>query len=494
MRIHLLAAPAFPYPTSRSTIKLRFHGFDFVWALVSPVLAFYLSDAYILNAGRIEKAILLYSLVAFVASAIALLIFRVHDGVERYFSVYDALAVGKAVIVAELVTCVVLFGVTRLEGIPRSMPIIHALIFGAGIVLARMATRASAITQIPSHRGGATREHVVMIGANSFSALYIKYLQMSAAPSHDVIALLDSRKEMFGRAIEGVRVVGAPEHLESLIAEYAVHGIEIGRILVAGEPRSLSPEHLDEMTTICEKRQIFLDFMPQMLGLRDFQSGVANAPIETRMRNPVTPSVYFRWKRGADFLLSLLMIVALTPILVGVSLCVLVDLGAPVLFWQQRLGVNGSRFLMYKFRTLRPPFDWRGNPIPPDKRLSNVGRILRDTSLDELPQLLNILVGNMSLIGPRPLLPEDQPENPTVRLMVRPGITGWAQINGGKLLTPNEKDQLDEWYVKNASFWIDLKVALRTARILIMRTRSGESAADLQEIASRKMGASKSQA
>jgi len=491
MRIHFLAAPAFPYPTSRGTIKLRFHGFDFVWAVISPVLAFYLSDANRLNAGQIEKTILLYSSVALVASVIALLIFKVHEGVERYFSVYDALAVGKAVVVAELVTCVVLFNVMRLEGIPRSMPIIHALILGAGIVFARMATRTSAIAQHPPHNGGAIREHILMIGANSLSVLYIKFLQLSPSPSHDVIALLDSRKEMFGRAIEGVRVVGAPEHLESLIAEYTVHGIEIGRILVAGEPKSLSPEQLNEIMTICEKRQIFLDFMPQMRGLREFHPGAAEPVVETFLCKPVTPSVYFRWKRGGDFLVALLMIIVLMPILLGVSLCVLVDLGAPVLFWQLRLGINGSRFLLYKFRTLRPPFDWRGNPIPADKRLSKVGRILRDTSLDELPQLLNILVGNMSLIGPRPLLPEDQPANPTVRLMVRPGITGWAQVNGGKHLTPSEKDQLDECYVKNANFWVDLKVALYTAKILFMRRRSGESAADLREIASRNMGARK---
>ncbi len=95
----------------------------------------------------------------------------------------------------------------------------------------------------------------------------------------------------------------------------------------------------------------------------------------------------------------------------------------------------------------------------------------------------------MSLIGPRPLLPEDQPENPAIRLSVRPGITGWAQINGGKRLTPQEKDELDEWYVKNASLWVDLKVALKTAQILLWRQRSNEGAADQKELASRKFGA-----
>ena len=489
MRIDFHIARVFPIPTSRNLIKIRFHRFDFIWAIITPGLAFYLSDAYSLNAGQAGHAALLYLLVTFVASVVSLLVFRVHDGVEDYFAVVDALTVCKAVLASELITFIVLFNATRLEGIPRSMPIIHALIFGAGIMVARMVTRTSATPRVPVHFAGATRQHVVLIGANSGSALYIKFLKMSASPSHDVVALLDSRKEMFGRSIEGVRVVGAPEHLEALIAEYAVHGIEISRILVAGEPRSFSPELLHEITTIGEKRQIFLDFMPQLLGLRDSRSSETKMVAEVSARAGVAPSSFFRWKRAIDFALALTMLTILFPAIVVVGLCVLIDLGSPVLFWQQRLGMKGSHFLLYKFRTLRAPFDWRGETVPNEKRLSRIGRILRDTSLDELPQLLNVLVGNMSIIGPRPLLPEDQPENPTIRLSVRPGITGWAQINGGKRLTPKEKDELDEWYVKNASIWVDFKVALKTARILIWRARSEESAADLKELASRKMDA-----
>jgi lipopolysaccharide/colanic/teichoic acid biosynthesis glycosyltransferase len=96
---------------------------------------------------------------------------------------------------------------------------------------------------------------------------------------------------------------------------------------------------------------------------------------------------------------------------------------------------------------------------------------LRKYRLDELPQLLNVLVGDMSLIGPRPLLPHDQPSDSTVRLMVRPGMTGWAQVNGGKLITPEEKNALDEWYVRNASLWIDLKIIAKTMLFMI----SGET-------------------
>ena len=95
--------------------------------------------------------------------------------------------------------------------------------------------------------------------------------------------------------------------------------------------------------------------------------------------------------------------------------------------------------------------------------MSWVGSLLRRTRLDEFPQLFNVLVGDMSLIGPRPLLPRDPPANPTVRLMIRAGISGWAQVNGGTLLTPSEKDALDEWYVRSAAFWLDLRIIIMTA-------------------------------
>jgi lipopolysaccharide/colanic/teichoic acid biosynthesis glycosyltransferase len=136
-------------------------------------------------------------------------------------------------------------------------------------------------------------------------------------------------------------------------------------------------------------------------------------------------------------------------------------------FWQRRLGAAGRRFTIYKLRTLRPPLDQLGEPIPEDKRLSWVGTLLRRSRLDELPQLFNVLVGEMSLIGPRPLLPHDQPANASMRFMIRPGITGWAQVNGGTLLTPSEKLAFDEWYVRNASLWIDIYILVKTLKIMI---------------------------
>jgi lipopolysaccharide/colanic/teichoic acid biosynthesis glycosyltransferase len=138
------------------------------------------------------------------------------------------------------------------------------------------------------------------------------------------------------------------------------------------------------------------------------------------------------------------------------------DVGSPIVFWQQRIGLNGRNFLLYKIRTLRAPFDWDGRKIPEEERLSRVGHWLRRTRFDEWPQLMNVLVGDMSLIGPRPLLPCDQPPDPNRRLMMRPGITGWAQVQGGRLLSPEEKAALDEWYIRNASLWLDLRIVAMT--------------------------------
>ncbi len=166
--------------------------------------------------------------------------------------------------------------------------------------------------------------------------------------------------------------------------------------------------------------------------------------------------------------------IVLLPVFIIVAGLVLLDVGSPIFFWQQRIGLMGRSFLLHKFRTLKTAFDWRGMPIPDSERLSWIGNFLRKCRLDELPQLLNVLVGDMSLIGPRPLLPRDQPLDPSLRLMVRPGITGWAQVNGGKLLTPAEKNNLDEWYIQNASFSLDLWIAIKTLFVVFGGERQSE--------------------
>jgi lipopolysaccharide/colanic/teichoic acid biosynthesis glycosyltransferase len=462
-----------PSPSSRSALTARLSMFDVAWACVSPLLALYIRDADIFLRDDLAT-IGWYSLVCAGFSLIAFLIFRIGDGLTRYFSVHDALDVLKAVVFAELMTSVVLFSLAHLEGIPRSAPIIHALVLAAGLIAVRTFVRVFQNDRTRASQNPAFSEHIVMIGSNRLTSLYIKMVEALAGGTRRVVAVLDDRPQMVGRAIEGVRILGEPQDLEAVLEEFAVHGICIDRVIVGGEPDLLSDSAQFEVQRVCKRRKIDLNYVPRLIGLSWLQAAAIGVEHESMDSAAFVVPAYFRVKRFIDFSAALTLLILLLPLFAGVGLLVLLDVGSPVFFWQQRLGEGRRSFLVYKFRTLRSPFDWRGHPVPENKRMSWIGQLLRETSLDELPQLLNVLVGHMSLIGPRPLLPEDQPSNPTVRLMVRPGVTGWAQVNGAKLLTAEEKDPLDEWYIRNASLWLDLRILFRTFEFVLKGPRRPE--------------------
>jgi sugar transferase EpsL len=169
-------------------------------------------------------------------------------------------------------------------------------------------------------------------------------------------------------------------------------------------------------------------------------------------------------KRALDVVVSLAALVGSSPLIAAVALAVLIATGRPVLFRQQRPGLRGKPFTLYKFRTMRPP-ESGADGMPDADRLSRVGGFLRSTSLDELPELWNVLRGDMSLVGPRPLLMEYLPlysAEQARRHEVRPGITGWAQVNGRNAISWEEKFRLDVWYVDHHSLRLDLKILLLT--------------------------------
>ncbi|GIU01858.1 sugar transferase [Shewanella algidipiscicola] len=172
-------------------------------------------------------------------------------------------------------------------------------------------------------------------------------------------------------------------------------------------------------------------------------------------------------KRSLDIILSLFALILLSPVLFVVSRKVKTHLGSPVIFRQKRPGLNGQIFEMLKFRSMKDSVDEQGNVLPDSERLTPFGQKLRSTSLDELPGLWSVLKGDMSLVGPRPLLVEYLPlynEEQARRHEVRPGITGWAQINGRNAITWEEKFRLDIWYVENQSLFLDLKILLLTVK------------------------------
>lgn len=175
-------------------------------------------------------------------------------------------------------------------------------------------------------------------------------------------------------------------------------------------------------------------------------------------------------KRIFDIVVSCLGLVILSPLLVFLAVIIRIKLGRPVLFSQTRPGLNEKQFRIYKFRTMTNARDEFGKLLPDDQRLTRFGRMLRRTSLDELPELFNILKGEMSLVGPRPLLPEYLPyynDRERRRHFVRPGLTGLAQINGRNLLMWDERLELDVQYVESMSMWNDLKIIIKTVQKVV---------------------------
>lgn len=179
-----------------------------------------------------------------------------------------------------------------------------------------------------------------------------------------------------------------------------------------------------------------------------------------------------RAKRGFDLFFSIVGLFVLLPLFAVIFAAVRLSMGSPVVFRQTRPGIDGVPFVMYKFRTMRNESDSHGNSLSDAERLTALGRFLRAISLDELPELWNVLRGDMSLVGPRPLLMEYLPLysiEQARRHEVRPGITGWAQVNGRNAISWEEKFALDVWYVDNQNFWLDLKILWMTVQKVLRR-------------------------
>ena len=177
-------------------------------------------------------------------------------------------------------------------------------------------------------------------------------------------------------------------------------------------------------------------------------------------------------KRLLDIFGAAIGLIVFSPVLILIAQMIQREMGSPVLFRQARPGRGGKPFQMIKFRTMRDAIDAHGRPLPDAERLTKLGRFLRSSSLDELPELWNVLKGDMSLVGPRPLLMEYLPlysPEQARRHELRPGVTGWAQVNGRNAISWEEKFALDVWYIDNRSLWLDLKIIWFTIRKVIKR-------------------------
>src|SRR6185437_3667545 len=468
-------------PSSRASVPVHFYSFDVMLAALSPLFALNLRAAHLLSPLHTSEVVT-YFIICFACSLIAFAIFKICGGIPGYLSVYDVMELAKAVLVAEFMICVIMFALNRLDGIPRSVPTVHALILGTGLVTARLLAQAAdrnrKFVKAPRNADG---EHVILIGMNDLSVPLMKFLGAAQPGNPTVVALLDEDARWFGRSLNGVRVYGPPGLLDPLIDEFAVHGISIDRVMVCGGATALSASATREVHRICARRAVDFSFFPDPFKFASVNPtrDRARHALVNRASGPSAAHVvpaYFRYKKPVERTLAVFLTVALLPLWLIAALLVLLDVGSPILFWQRRIGFGRRPFHIYKFRTLAHPVDRNGRVLAELDRLSWIGRMLRQSRLDELPQLLSVVSGDMALIGPRPLLPRDQPPDPSMRLSVRPGITGWAQVNGGTLLTPEEKEVLDTWYIRHASAWLDARIVAMTLLSLVRGDRRAENA------------------
>jgi len=454
-------------PSSRARVFSRIALFDLVWAGISPILAFLIRDGSI---NRIDS-VAVYCCIALVVSVIVFQWFKISSPIPTFFSVHDALTITQACLTAVALAAAILFVFTRLEDAPRSVPIIHFFVLTGGLVAERAVARLVATRRAKSISliDCQDIENILVIGASRLAWFFSKMLEEFSSHERRIVSILDERPWLYNRTLNGFSIIGSPANLSKIIDEYATHGIEIGKVVIAEHRESLKNTSWEEISKTCSAKNIPIEFLHERLlfshtlNLKSLETPAVDVDLAASFSGPV----YWKIKRLLDIIISLATTITISPLAMLVAALVLVDVGFPIVFWQQRLGQFGRPLYVYKFRTMRNSISRDGQLIPEAERLSLFGRLLRRNRLDEIPQLLNILVGSMSIVGPRPLLPVDQPKNIQLRLQVRPGLTGLAQINGGKLLTADEKDALDEWYVRHVSLLLDIKIVLRTLWVIV---------------------------
>jgi lipopolysaccharide/colanic/teichoic acid biosynthesis glycosyltransferase len=454
-------------PSSRMRLLSRITLFDLIWAGLSPVIAFLLRDGTIKEVDKVMT----YAAISLVITIMVFQWFRISAPIPGFFSIRDAMAVWKACLVAVALTAALLFTFTRLDHAPRSIPIIQFLVLGCGLIGARTwhRLRHNVGTRQLSHPPGDDMDYIIVIGATRLASFFSRIVEEVYSHERRIVALLDERRELINRTLNGYPIVGAPADLARIVDEYATHGIDISKVVVVQHPGEMTQQAQSGIAAACSARQIPVEWLHETLAV---SHGRISAPADRGARAAATPSSvlarpYWTVKRVLDVVIAGAMLVLVAPLMIVVAALVAVDVGFPLVFWQQRIGRRGRPIRVYKFRTMQAAHDERGRRIPEQERLSVLGQLLRKNHLDELPQLFNVLGGSMSIVGPRPLLPVDQPRNIRFRLDVSPGLTGLAQISGGTLLTPDEKDALDDWYVRHASFAHDMTIILRTIWVIV---------------------------
>ena len=493
-------------PTSKTGRRWRMSPFDIACGVIAPLGAFALRDINMLVDEAYIFDVYGYALISCIATTIVTMAFRLGDILPRYFSFGDAVQVIKAAATSVVLSGAVAFFVTRLDNLPRPTIVSQLLILTAMLLAGRglgrhirrrwrperqlQSTPVRTETQTESQTGG--YQNAIVVGVFPTTSTFLRLVEEAPESNIKVVLLLDPRPKYIGRTIAGYVIGGSPLQLDALLDEYAVHGMTIHRVFIAAPRGRMLASDTESVIKVCAARGVHCGFISDMLGGMDPALAAAAKPqLPARTLRADAPAIadrrfagasmsrpldanargYLSVRRGVEVMIVLALMVVTIPLSIALAILILVGIGRPVLFWQQRVGRYGRAFPVYKFRTLKAPYDRTGRRLTEQERLNWVGRFIRATRLDEIPQLYNILRGDMALIGPRPLLPIDLPKGDSSRLSIRPGLTGWAQVNGGKLLSVSDKNDLDKFYIANASPLLDMRVVLKTLAIILRGDR-----------------------
>ena len=449
-------------PTSNESMRRFLRAIDVFSVLAAGPVAMVLRDPSLFSGPGGGSAVA-YCLIGSGAGLLMVIAFHLGKSLHDHLSAREVRSVVAASLAATALTAVAAFSLDRLNYVPRSLPLIQLLVLCSLMLGGRALTmrrRGLAGARVKNHL---LESHTLLVGANDFAFSYLKMLDAFDVDRTNIVAILDRNPKLFGRALLSHPIIGPPSAIARVVREYKVHGVDITRVLIC-ENRPKQRE-VGDIAEYCDSAGVAPSYLSDVVG---FELG---EPVQQDEESAGQRKNYQLLKRTLDLSASAAITIAISPVAMLIALGILIDLGWPIIFWQKRLGYRGRPFLVYKFRTLHAPYDRLGNFVEESQRASRFGSFLRRLRLDELPQLWNVFSGDMSFVGPRPLLPIDQPQGSQLRLQVKPGVTGWAQINGGIHNTADEKGMLDEWYVRNASVWLDIRIILLTVRTVLFGDR-----------------------
>lgn len=457
------------YPISRKTIVV-IH--DIAAIVVAFPIAVMLRENSLLDGGRFFYILSCLPLLV-VAALLAITILGSHRAIWRYMGTGEIVGLSQLALMAVLLFYLGQFLVDRLDSLPRSAPPIHFLVAMFFLLGTRIA-----YGEYCRHVDAGARPHdrqsLLLVGSGDGAALFIQMLASRPDRAYDVVGILSDQISR-DRSIAGVPVLGGLADFDAVLANLRVQGMLPSRLVITRPHHELGRDAVHHLMKHAYAGGIKVEQLPDIMRFK----GEAVGPAAPAVPAAKPAAFYPRFKRGFDMAVSASVLLFLLPLLLVSAIAVALFIGRPVLFTQRRPGLNRREFTLYKFRSMRDPLDATGRVLTDAERTPLTGRILRRTRLDELPQFWNVLLGDMAIIGPRPLIREDlaaMPDRGKARCRIRPGITGWAQVNGGQQLAPDEKLALDLWYAANSSLALDARIVWRTIIMMLMGERRAPDA------------------